>query len=742
MEMINDSPLQAAWMVGKIAPPQWSMTCLVKGTFNLQPGGSPAVLDEEQLSLTGDDHRDQDLEKLLRYPSDFAYFKPHTDLILTGTCYPPNEKPIAMLSVRFRVGAYEKMLTVVGDRRGDTSQEPSDPQPFERVPLTYEYAYGGTGYKQNPIGKGCNYVAYPDGETLYPYPNIEFPQDVTLNTPKREQPAGFGPIPQTWPQRMAKVGTYNKKWLRKRWPWFPEDFDWSFFNAAPQDQQLPNYLNGDESLFFENVHPQHTQYTSKLPGLRVRCFLEERIRASLNFREVPMNLDTLWVDMDQEQLVLVWRGCANVKTEKLEEVLRYFITTEPTDEQPQTPDDCHDAMVTAILKKEEEDEEFESEEPDEDELDEIDEDEDEQLEDEEIEEPIVAVVPAPQPDDSNPAVVAVVAGVQSPTEDDSDDFDLEIEEPPEEPDDDELTVEQVMEKIQNKESLEEAELTDLNLSGVDLSGMNLREAVLEGVNLAKANLAGADLTGATLAGLNLRAANCRGTDLTNADLSEAQLTGADLSQAILQDADLTSADLRQANLRSIRAKDADFSEADLSEADLQDAALTEADLSDTRLHRANLSRASLIEASLTNAWGRNVQAQDAKMQGLKAAGANFCEGQFQRIAGKESVWEECELYGADFSQADLTAAEFSLAYLGWAKFNATELTEAVFDEACLVHAQIVRTKLFDASIQKADLSHANFQESNLYEANLCFSATDSANFDNANMLMVKHTMED
>jgi len=58
--------VSVAWMVGKLQPPQWSMTCLMKGTFQLKPE-EVAVLAEEQADLTGDTHVDKDLNKLLCY---------------------------------------------------------------------------------------------------------------------------------------------------------------------------------------------------------------------------------------------------------------------------------------------------------------------------------------------------------------------------------------------------------------------------------------------------------------------------------------------------------------------------------------------------------------------------------------------------------------------------------------------------------------------------------------------------
>ncbi len=43
------------------------------------------------------------------------------------------------------------------------------------------------------------------------------------------------------------------------------------------------------------------------------------------FKEVKMNLDTLWVDMENEKLVLVWRGVSEIKTEDYEEIASIFL---------------------------------------------------------------------------------------------------------------------------------------------------------------------------------------------------------------------------------------------------------------------------------------------------------------------------------------------------------------------------------------------------------------------------------
>lgn len=755
MELINESMFPAAWMVGKIQPPQWSMTCLVKGTFQLK-SGQIIELAEEQADLTGDMHVDNDINKLLRYPSDFVYYKPKADLIVIGTCYAPNSGTTSVLPVRFRVGeAYEKVLMVVGDRMINDRGDFTEPKPFQKIPLTFQNAYGGSGYDKNPLGKGMTPVAVNNGLNIYVMPNIVYPQN--SDGANRSDPACLGPINQTWPQRVTKMGTYDDIWLKQRWPWFPADCNWGFFNASPEDQQLAGYLRGNEDLFFENLHPSQAQYRCKLPGIRIRCFIEERVRAHINFREVPMQLDTLWIDMDQERLNLVWRGIVPVQTEKLEEILHLFVMAEAVNEPTKPLDYYRNALVTALIKREEEDEELDEEEDEEDEevSDEDESEKDETEEDLEVSpetEKLPLVVPgAIQPSAAVDQAVAHQSNqaknlvLEETTEKISSEpegmLEDEIDEELAEDSDEELTLEQLMERIRRKESLEGAELSSLDLNGVDLSHMNLRNAIFDEVILYKANLAYADLTGATLAGLNLQEANCEGANFSEADLSEAKLCGANLSHAVLQETDLMKADLRHANLEKVKAQGVDFSEADLSDATLVGASLISADLTDCKLHRTNLSRADLTEASLQRAWGRHIQLEGAKVDVLKAAGANFCEGNFKYISGKETVWEGGEYYGADFSGANLPGAEFSTAYLGWAKFNATDLTEAVFDEACLVSAEMVRTKLLNASIQKADLTQVNLFESNLYEANLCFSNVTGTNLERANLRMLKHTMD-
>ena len=362
MEILKEVPFLPAPLVGRLNFPGYSLTLIVKGTFDLQPGGV-ATLSDEQLYPTGDIYySDDDMTGSCRYESDFAYYKPRTDLLLAGHCHAPGGQPVQGCPVTFGVGEKSKTLHIFGDRRWKAGFV-TDPEPFTRMELKYENSYGGRGFKKNPVGKGFVKESGETGNDVLFLPNIESPDNPVTSPGSRPDPAGFGPLKNIWPQRKSRMGSYQGNWLKERWPWFPVDFDWGYYNAAPPDMQVEGYLRGDERIYCENMHPFHSRYESHLPGIRVRTFLnrqKDKNAIQTSFSEVPVNLDTLWVDMDAGKLVLVWRGCAKILTDDYEDVHHMFIMAEPLDQAPASLQQCSERFLLAMKAEEEA---YEAEEP-------------------------------------------------------------------------------------------------------------------------------------------------------------------------------------------------------------------------------------------------------------------------------------------------------------------------------------------------------------------------------------------
>lgn len=276
---------------------------------------------------------------------DMAMPKPRGEVLIHGRCFAPEGKPRPASQVSFRMGGLSKTLNIFGNRfwkrAGGTLQVISDPESFTEMPITYAQAYGGIGFDRNPLGKGFVPLLSPSGNEILPLPNIEDPRRMTGSPSDRPDPAGFGSLDFTWPQRAKKLGTYDDKWFRERWPFYPEDMDWAYFNAAPEDQQQEGFFRGAESFGVTNMHPTKPLVQSRLPALRQRCFINQSVdmkkRDSDNvFREVTTHLDTAWIFPHAERGIAVYRGMAEVADDEALDVRQLFLATEGLGEQPQT----------------------------------------------------------------------------------------------------------------------------------------------------------------------------------------------------------------------------------------------------------------------------------------------------------------------------------------------------------------------------------------------------------------------
>ena len=722
MQLLNDTPFQVAWLPWQLEPRQHRLTLVVKATFKLVPGGTAAVAPV-QLPPSGDeDYPDvEDPLTSVRYASDLVPFKPRADLLLVGHCHAPGGKPVPACAATVTFGAVKKTVAVIGNRTWKerlVGATPSDPEPFVSLPLRYENSYGGRRFKRNPIGKGQERAESGDR----PLPNIEDPRAPIGAPADKPDPVGFGPLGMLWAERWDKVGTYRGKWFPERWPCFPDDFDWSHFNAAPADQQVEGFLKGDEALGFENLHPRQSAYRTRLPGLVARCFLTEPAAAGGGrpvLREVPMKADTLWVDMDRELAVLVWRGVAEVASAKADTTAQLFVAAEPLAGPRQSP------LVYAARIKELQTPAAEPEppaEPPEPEIPQADPD----AQAAKAEQDVRAFIQRTGRDPD-----AVMA--QAKADGDRKTRELCSREGIELPAETAITRDELLAKVQRKEPLAGLDLAGLDLSGVclkgvDLQGVQLASANLRGADLSGANLDGVDLSGATLSGTNLERTSLKGADLTAANLDSARLGGASLVDAFCERASFVCADLKGA-----KAPGTDFTKANLGQASLLGADLGGAVLSGVLLDGADLREATLSGAVLEGARGTGVRADRANLTAAQAAGCELPGGVFGAIRGADSIWENAVLTGADFTASRMEGADFTGANLERARLNVANIPTGKFPGANLRAAEMKSSNLFMGSLLQADLTGADLRGSNLYAVEFTDAITDGLQLEFANL---------
>lgn len=295
--------------------------------------------------------------------------KSRGEFLVHGSCYAPGGLPRTMVPVRAKVGPVEKSLAVHGDRfwKGRT---PSDPQRFSALPLDWSRAYGGPRWKRNPLGRGHGESEYM-GQRVQLLPNVELPHAQVSSPNDKPEPAGFGPLDVSWPQRRELAGTYDERWLHALFPGMAADIDWRFFNLAQPDQQREGFWDGDEAWALDNMHPERPHMEGQLPGLVVRAFVGRRAEPdpaqplaaavavatggpadeTVSLHEVELSLRTLWLFPDAERAVLVYQGSTITAADDAADVLHLVAAAEHRG-QPR-PLEHYAAVLEARLDREE-----------------------------------------------------------------------------------------------------------------------------------------------------------------------------------------------------------------------------------------------------------------------------------------------------------------------------------------------------------------------------------------------------
>lgn len=258
--------------------------------------------------------------------------KESPEVLVDGDAFPPGGQPATACKVRLAMAGIDKTLYVVGDRHW-TLAGPSDPVPFERMPVSWARAFGGEGFDRNPKGRGFAEIEDPEtNKKVRPLPNVELPKKLVTSAKDKPEPAGLSGYELPWPQRRRYQGTYDAKWEKERMPGFPEDFDWRFFNVAPADQRLEGELALGTPFQIENMHPRKTMLTGHLPTARARCFMDVDTRDGRQLREVAMKPETLRLFPNLERGILIYRGVIQVAEDDARDVQNLIVAAEDPDE--------------------------------------------------------------------------------------------------------------------------------------------------------------------------------------------------------------------------------------------------------------------------------------------------------------------------------------------------------------------------------------------------------------------------
>jgi uncharacterized protein YjbI with pentapeptide repeats len=286
---------------------------------------------------------------------DEAINKDSSEFVVFADAFAPELQPAARVDVSVSLAEITKTLNVYGERYWE-SFGPSAAEPFMQMPLSYDHAYGGKAHLYNKNGKGL-----PDNDSnefLRFLANIEHPDSPVLSKRITEDksaytPQGFAAINSEWPQRKNLYGTFDDDYLQNHMPGLAPDINWDYFYTAPPDQRFDRYLTGDEAFCITNMHETMAEIRGKLPSVVGRCFIEQEISLNeleqgelaqysdaqkredklVTFKEMPLNLDTVYFFPNDNIGIVVHRGTIEINHPQAKDIKKLLVAhqslTEP-----------------------------------------------------------------------------------------------------------------------------------------------------------------------------------------------------------------------------------------------------------------------------------------------------------------------------------------------------------------------------------------------------------------------------
>lgn len=317
LQLKNHTPFQPA--IAAFPNPQ-GVQCVyavVKGTFSIRKPSGIEVASPQPPVVPTDEHWDDPAATSIKCPGEVSLLKPSTDILLLGHAY-PSAVSQTVCEVGLRVGPVQKVVRVFGDRIwkwGLLGHRMTEPEPFQKMPLKWELAFGGTDSHpkkpdradhdpRNPVGRGLAFKHSQLPTHDMPLPNLEDPEHLIRRPGDKPPPACFAPVAAHWEPRKLYAGTYDEAWLKKRAPYLPDDFDPRHLQIAPPGLIAPEYLKGGEPV----------EIVGAAPGGPLRfdlptCSMELIFR--LDGREIVQApvLDTVIFQPDEMRFCLLWRAC-------------------------------------------------------------------------------------------------------------------------------------------------------------------------------------------------------------------------------------------------------------------------------------------------------------------------------------------------------------------------------------------------------------------------------------------------
>lgn len=322
MDLLNSTGMLAGYTMGMKPSGRESLVVVVKGTFIIPKQGEEVKLAEQQIPLIeADTFTGEPGYSAPIYEVDYAPIKHKCDVILNGSAYAPQGKPVSKVQVGLKLESLVKTFVVTGNRVWDTglSTALTMPEEFKTMPFSYDSAFGGvdnfhddekkhSAYMKNPVGNGFHEQLSKHLVNETPLPNTE-ELERPIQSPNADyQPMAFGVIGRGWESRLKHAGTYDQNWIDNTFPFLPVDFNEAYFQSAPEDQQI-SFPKGGEEVVLVNLTPEG-RTAFNLPSIEMPVVF---FRKKGEKYETQAVIDTIVIEPDKGVFTLTWRASLLLK---------------------------------------------------------------------------------------------------------------------------------------------------------------------------------------------------------------------------------------------------------------------------------------------------------------------------------------------------------------------------------------------------------------------------------------------
>ncbi len=317
LELVNQSDWVAGLYSDWDAARQHQQTTVFKASFHFDEQGHLIPMLEPPELVQADEHYAKPTTSSLKQALETMPFKQGSEIYLYGTACPERENLTAMevgMGIKFTDGhKWKKVLRVFGERRWKKTLVNyilDEPGYVERIPLQYEYAYGGAeteqddGYAANLAGMGYNPHSRQLSSELLP--RIEIGPNFLTGPTQKTIPAGFAPLPIFWEPRLSEIGDPVDEPMEQGGCPYSESAAPCVHNVAPQDQRFKQTFQGGEVIYLRALVPgvNHQDAVKlTLPTLHPQLYTIINNRTE----ELTPVCDTVVINTDEKTMSMIFR---------------------------------------------------------------------------------------------------------------------------------------------------------------------------------------------------------------------------------------------------------------------------------------------------------------------------------------------------------------------------------------------------------------------------------------------------